>query len=230
MMLENRHAVAEILSRQPLFIGLSDAELQHIAHTTREYRVHKNEILFQKGESPQGMHLVVMGQVKLAIPSPTGGEKVMHIVNPGQSFGEAVTFLDKPYPLSAQATQDSIVLLIDKQSLLDAIDENPRLARKMLASLSIRLHELMGDIENCALRTSLQKVAGYLLQACPRQVEANPCAVELGSSKQTLAAHLNLAPETLSRVLGQLSKNGIIEVRGRTIEVLDHARLREVAC
>lgn len=228
MMLENRHSIAEILSRQPLFIGLSDAELHQIAQTTREYRVHKNEILFQKGESPQGMHLVVMGQVKLAIPSSTGGEKVMHIANPGQSFGEAVTFLDKPYPLSAQATQDSIVLLIDKQSLLEAIDDNPRLARKMLASLSVRLHELMADVENCALRTSLQKVAGYLLQECP-QPSANQCAVELGSSKQTLATHLNLAPETLSRILGQLSKNGIIEVHGRTIEVLDHPRLREVA-
>lgn len=228
MLLENRHPVAEILSRQPLFFGLSEAELQQIAQTTREYRVQKNEIIFQKGESPRGMHLVVMGQIKLAIPSPQGGEKVMHIVNPGQSFGEAVTFLDRPYPLSAQATQDSIVLLIDKQSLLDAIDENPKLARKMLASLSIRLHELMGDIENCALRTSVQKVAGYLAQEC-RNAEPGPCQVELGSSKQTLAARLNLAPETLSRVLGQLGKDGIIEVHGRKIEILDRARLDEAA-
>ena len=228
MMLERKHSVAEILSRQPLFVGLSEAELQQIAQRTREYRVQKNEVLFQKGESPQGMHLVVMGQVKLAIPSPAGGEKVMHIVNPGQSFGEAVTFLDKPYPLNAQATQDSIVLLIDKQSLLDAIDENPRLARKMLASLSVRLHELMGDVENCALRTSVQKVAGYLIQACP-QPEANRGKVELGSSKQTLAAHLNLAPETLSRIFGQLSKDGLIEVHGRVIEILDHARLLDVS-
>ena len=228
MMLENRHSVAEILSRQPLFVGLSEAELQQIAQTTREYRVQKNEIVFQKGESPQGMHLVIMGQIKLAIPSPQGSEKVMHIVNPGQSFGEAVTFLDKPYPLSAQATQDSIVLLIDKQSLLDAIDENPRLARKMLASLSVRLHELMSDIENCALRTSAQKVASYLAQEC-RNTATDIWTIELGSSKQTLAARLNLAPETLSRVLGQLSKSGIIEVHGRKIQVLDRTRLDEAA-
>lgn len=228
MMLENRHSVAEILSRQPLFVGLSEAELQQIAQTTREYRVQKNEVIFQKGESPQGMHLVVMGQIKLAIPSPQGGEKVMHIATPGQSFGEAVTFLDRPYPLSAQAIQESIVLLIDKHSLLNAIDENPKLARKMLASLSVRLHELMVDIENCALRTSLQKVAGYLLHECGRSKD-NSCEIELGSSKQTLAAHLNLAPETLSRVLNQLSKNGIIEVHGRSIRILDQARLDEVA-
>lgn len=228
MMLENRHSVAEILSRQPLFVGLSESELQQIAQTTREYRVQKNEVIFQKGESPQGMHLVIMGQIKLAIPSPQGGEKVMHIVNPGQSFGEAVTFLDRPYPLSAQAIQESLILLIDKHSLLNAIDENPKLARKMLASLSVRLHELMIDIENCALRTSQQKVAGYLLHECQHR-QGSPCEIELGSSKQTLAAHLNLAPETLSRVLNQLSKNGIIEVHGRSIRILDRSQLDEVA-
>ncbi|MEW5893512.1 MAG: Crp/Fnr family transcriptional regulator [Pseudomonadota bacterium] len=228
MMQEHRHSIAEILSRQPLFQGLSEAELQQVAQATREYRVSRNEILFQKGQAPLGMHLVVMGQIKLSIPSPQGGEKVMHLANPGQSFGEAVTFLDRPYPVSAQATQDSIVLLIDKDRLLEAIDASPRLARKMLASLSMRLHELMVDIESCALRSSLQKVAGYLLQGGGAS-QANRYQVELPSSKQTLAAHLNLAPETLSRVLGQLSKKGLIAVHGRSIDVLDRQQLAQVA-
>lgn len=228
MMPETRHPVAQILARQPLFQGLSEAELQQIAQATREYRVQKNEVLFQKGEPTQGMHLVVMGQVKLSIPSPQGGEKVMHLANPGQSFGEAVTFLDRPYPLNAQATQDGIVLLIEKEGLLAAIDNNPQLARKMLASLSVRLHEMMNDIESCALRSSLQKVAGYLNQEGQR-FDSEQCVIELGSSKQTLAAHLNLAPETLSRVFAQLSKKGLIEVHGRNIHILDRKQLSELS-
>lgn len=228
MILETRHAIAEILSRQPLFRGLSEAELSQIAQSTREYRLQKNELLFQKGEPAQGMHLVVMGQVKLFISSPQGGEKLMHMANPGQSFGEAVTFLDRPYPVSAQATQDSLVLLIDKSRLLEAIDSSPLLARKMLASLSVRLHELLVDIESCALRTSLQKVAGYLAQE-GEAFHAGQYLIPLGSSKQTLAGHLNLAPETLSRVFKQLSEQGVIEVHGRNIQVLDHARLKELA-
>lgn len=227
-MQEIRHSVAEILSHQPLFRGLSDAELQLIAQSTREYRLHKNEVLFQKGDPTLGMYLVVMGQVKLSIPSPQGGEKVMHLANPGQSFGEAVTFLDRPYPLNAQATQESIVLQIDKRQLLEAIDGNPRLARKMLASLSVRLHELMTDIESCTLRSSLQKVAGYLAQE-GEAFAARQYVIALGSSKQTLAAHLNLAPETLSRIFNQLSRDGVIEVQGRNIHVLEHKRLRVLA-
>ena len=94
----------------------------------------------------------------------------------------------------------------------------------MLASLCVRLHELLTDIEACTSRTSLQRVVCFLTQQAPPAESAYE--VILGTSKQTLAAQLNLAPETLSRMLGQLSQAGLIEMHGRTIRVLDVARLR----
>lgn len=224
MMQETRHRIDEILSRQPLFRGLDAAELAALAAHTREYRVHKHEILFNKGDTPQGIHVVVMGQIKLFIPSTQGWEKVIHMEGPGCTFGEAVVFLDKPYPVSAQATQESIVLVISKEALSRALDSSPLLYRKMLASLCVRLHERLTDIEACTSRTSLQRVVCYLTQQAPPG-EAS-YEVILGTSKQTLAAQLNLAPETLSRMLGQLSQAGLIEVHGRSIHVLDVARLR----
>lgn len=69
MIQETRHSIDEILSRQPLFRGLDEAELRALAAQTREFRVHKHEILFNKGDTPQGIHVVVMGQVKLYLPS-----------------------------------------------------------------------------------------------------------------------------------------------------------------
>jgi CRP-like cAMP-binding protein len=224
MIQETRHSIVEILSRQPLFRGLDEAELRALAAQTREYRVHKQEILFNKVDTPEGIHVVVMGQVKLYLPSTQGWEKVVHMEGPGCTFGEAVVFLDKPYPVSAQATQESIVLLIGKEALSRAIDSSPLLCRKMLASLCVRLHELLTDIEACTSRTSLQRVTCFLSQQAP--AGSRTYEVALGTSKQTLAAQLNLAPETLSRMLGQLSQAGLIEVHGRTITVLDAERLR----
>ncbi len=224
MIQETRHSIVEILSRQPLFRGLDETELRAIAAQTREYRVHKHEVLFNKGDTPQGIHVVVMGQVKLYLPSTQGWEKVIHMEGPGSTFGEAVVFLDKPYPVSAQATQESIVLLIGKEALSRAIDNSPLLCRKMLASLCVRLHELVTDIEACTSRTSLQRVTCFLLQQAP--AGSRTYEVALGTSKQTLAAQLNLAPETLSRMLGQLSQAGLIEVHGRSITVLDIDKLR----
>ena len=224
MIQETRHSIVEILSRQPLFRGLDETELRAIAAQTREYRVHKHEVLFNKGDTPQGIHVVVMGQIKLYLPSTQGWEKVIHMEGPGSTFGEAVVFLDRPYPVSAQAMQESIVLLIGKEALSRAIDNSPLLCRKMLASLCVRLHELVTDIEACTSRTSLQRVTCFLAQQAP--AGSRTYEVALGTSKQTLAAQLNLAPETLSRMLGQLSQAGLIEVHGRSITVLDIDKLR----
>lgn len=224
MILETRHCIDEILSRQPLFRGLDEAELRALAAQTQEFRLHKHKILFNKGDTPHGIHVVVMGQIRLYLPSTQGWEKVIHMEGPGSTFGEAVVFLDKPYPVSAQATQESIVLLIGREALSRAIETSPLLCRKMLASLCVRLHELLADIESCTSRTSLQRVICFLLQQAPQDGQAYEVA--LGTSKQTLAAQLNLAPETLSRVLTQLGQAGLIEVHGRTITVLDVQRLR----
>jgi CRP-like cAMP-binding protein len=222
---ETRHSIVEILSRQPLFSVLSEAELLPIAAETREYRVRKNEMVFLKGDTPVGMHVVVMGQVKLFIPSPSGAEKVVHMCGPGNTFGEAVAFLDKPYPVSAQATQDSIVLLVSKAVLFESMEASTVLCRKMLASLSMRLHTLLEDMETCTMRTSAQRVVCFLNQLASGEVSA-AIEIALPANKQTIASQLNLAPETFSRVLGNLSEAGLIEVKGRTVLIKDLAKLR----
>ena len=226
MKLETRHSISEILSRQPLFRGLSPSELEAIAQYTQEFKVEKNELLFQRGELPQGLHVLVMGQVKLFIPSAQGTEKIVHMLGPGATFGEAVLFLDRPYPVTAEALEPCYVLVINKDHLLPAIEQTPMLARKMLAGMSMRLHELMTDIESCTLRSSSQRVVGYLLQQAPDPNERE-YALTLGTSKQALASKLNLAPETLSRVFSQLNQQGLIQVKGRDITVLDRAKLLE---
>lgn len=226
MLIESRPSMIEVLSRQPIFRGLSAQELDQLAQGSRELRVQKNEILFQKGDSPEGMHVLVMGQVKLSLPSAQGTEKVVHMFESGSTFGEAMVFLDKAYPVSAQATQDSLVILISKHTLLDGLAGSALLCRKMLASLSMRLHELLDDMETCTLRTSTQRVACFLSNlAPPGQMEAYE--ILLPASKQTIASQLNLAPETFSRVLGHLAGAGLINVKGRTIKVLSHNKLRD---
>lgn len=224
MILETRHSIAEILSRQPLFRGLSDNELAQISAGCREYRVKKNELIFHKGDIPEGMHVVVMGQVKLALPSAQGIEKVVHMCGPGSTFGEAVVFLDKAYPVTAQATAETLLLLVSRRVLLEAMETSNMLCRKMMASLSSRLHELLGDMETCMLRGSVQRVVCFLVQAAPAPDRVS-YEVNLPASKQTLASQLNLAPETLSRVLSQLSDAELIRVKGRTILILDRERL-----
>ena len=219
-------AIRENLLRLPLFSGLNEDDLTLLLPGVREYKVSSHEILFQKGDHLRGIHLVVRGQAKLFLPTPQGAEKVISMVGEGKSFGEAVVFNDMPCPVTAQATQDSILLVVNKDALLAVLDHSPMFARKMLASISMRLHEMMSDMETCTLMNSVQRVVCYLSHQTPEQ---NPqqYEVKLDTSKQTLASRLNLAPETFSRVLHHLVTAGLIEVRGRTIRIMDSQRLKQ---
>jgi CRP-like cAMP-binding protein len=80
-------------------------------------------------------------------------------------------------------------------------------------------------MESCTLRTSMQRVACFLVQSAPND-GTDTFDVVLQSSKQNLASHMSLAPETFSRVLSDLSEKKLIKVTGRTITVLDRQKLR----
>ena len=216
--------IEKMLTKLPLFHQLEEAEITKLAQGTRKIRLSKGQMLFQKGDRADGFYSVVYGQVKLAFASLQGAEKVVDIIAPGQSFGEAMMFLEKPYPVFAQALMDTMVLHIAKQVIFAAIEADTRFARKMLAGLSIRLHSLIQDVEAYSLRSSAQRFIGFLVQQAGisgiQQVE-----LELPASKHVIASRLNLTPETLSRVLHDLSEAGLITVKGRQITIHDVEQL-----
>lgn len=221
--------IPDLLSRLPLFQQLDQETIEQIAAHVRERRLSRGEMLFQKGDMPRGFHVVVFGQIKLAFPSASGNEKVVDIIGARQSFGEAVMFMNCPYPVFAEAIGDAMVLHVAKEAVFDLIAAEPRFAHQMLAGLSMRIHALLDDVESYSLRSSAQRVIGYLLQLCPADggAEDREVLVSLPTTKQLIASRLNLTPETLSRILHDLAEARLIEVRGKQIAIAGVRRLRE---
>ena len=162
--------VEEFLRNLPLFRDLSAGEVDRIAASTSQVRMPAGSILFRKGDSCAGFHVVVYGQVKLAFGASDGSEKVVEILGPGQSFGEAVMFLDKPYVVFAETLTDSLLLHVGKAVILQELERNPDFARRMLGGLAHRLHRMVSDLEGYSLKSGTQRVIGYLL----RDVAAGP--------------------------------------------------------
>jgi CRP-like cAMP-binding protein len=216
------------LSRLPLFEELVPEELDRIAAGTTELHVPRGEIVFNRGDPCVGFHFVVYGQVKLAFLSPQGGEKVVEIIAPGYSFGEALMFMGKPYIVMAQTLADSLLLHVSKKVVYDEIDRDPAFARKMLAGLSRRLHSLIGDVESYSMQSGTERVIGYLLRQDENQARSGGSYVlTLPTSKAVVASRLNVTPEHFSRILHDLSERGLIAVEGRDIRIVDAAKLRD---
>jgi len=216
------------LANLALFHELGTEELERLAAGTTELRVQKGRVLFRRGEPCVGFHVIVYGQVKLGFVSPQGTEKVIEILGPGQSFGEAVMFLDRPYPVNAECLADSLLLHISKAVIDAELARDMRLARRMLAGLSRRLVSLVHDVEAYSLRSGMQRVIGYLLRDIDQHEDLTPpIRIVLDTSKGVIASRLNLTPEHFSRILGELSSEKLITVKGAEITILDPDRLRE---
>jgi CRP-like cAMP-binding protein len=215
-----------LLTRLPLFNGLSPDEISRLAAGTSEAHVARGQRIFQQGDPCVGFHVVVYGQIKLALASPQGSEKVVEIIQAGQSFGEALMFMEKPYIVFAEALSDTLLLHVARETVFAEIERDPRLARKMLAGLSMRLHQLMGDVESYSLRSGKQRIIAYLLRELPGDSKETGSSIHLSTSKGIIASRLNLTQEHFSRILGELVNDGLISVDGRDIAIPDIAALR----
>ncbi|MCG3200171.1 MAG: Global nitrogen regulator [Gammaproteobacteria bacterium] len=218
-----------VLAAMPIFSNVGTGSLSAIAAGAEMIRLKKGAVLFRQGDMPTGFYLVIEGQIKLAFTATRGAEKVISLRGPQQSFGEAVMFADKPYPVYTQAIAESRLLRIPREPVFELLDRDPEVARRMLAGLSMRLHAMVLDVEAYSLRSSAERLIGFLLQSAGtgEEVAEGRVEIDLPASKLIIASRLNVTPETLSRVQHDLIEAGLISVQGRHIVIHDVRRLRE---
>jgi len=220
----DKNFIANRLSTFYMFSELQPEQISQLANGTKYQQVARGETLFNRGDRAHGFYLLLEGQVKLGVISPQGDEKVIGLIQPGQSFGEAVLFLERSFPIYAQATLDSSLLLITRDAIFDILDNDVTVVRRMLAGISARNRQLVSDIETISLQNSTQRLIGYLLQISAESPD--PSRVQLPANKLTIASMLNIVPETFSRVMLRLNNAGLIEVNGKEIVITDVEGLR----
>jgi CRP-like cAMP-binding protein len=216
--------IARRLTEFYMFSELQPNQIEHLANGTRAIDLPRGNTLFNRGDLAHGFYLLMEGQIKLGVISPQGDEKVIGLIQPGQSFGEAVLFLERTFPIYAQATLESKVLLITRDAIFDILDNDVTVVRRMLAGISARNRQLVNDIESISLQNSTQRLIGYLLQISADS--PNPERVQLPANKLTIASMLNITPETLSRIMLRLHNAGLIEANGKEIAITNVAGLR----
>lgn len=216
-----------LLKRTFLFGALTDAQLAEVAAMTFERRYARGELVFQKGDRPTGLFVVAAGKIKEACQSPEGDEKIIELLGPHQTCGEAALLLACPYPFFAAALVGAQLLHVDARIIHALIDHEPHFVGRLLLTLSGRMCDIVRDIEAYSLRTPLQRVAGFLLEL--QATASGHAAATLPAAKGVIASRLNMTPEALSRAFRDLADAGLIEVRGNRIAMKNPARLRAFA-
>ena len=210
-----------------LFSTLNEAQLQEVQDMSRKIQLGEGEVLFECGDIATRFFLVLGGQIKLSRLSVEGNEKVIGIVQPGNTFAEALMFLEHPaYPVAASAIKESTLLAFDTQRFQQMLRGSIDTCFRMMGDMSQRLRSLIKEIDDLTLQSATNRVANLLLD---HYLQAGGPSFALESPKGILASRLSVKPETFSRILHNLSDQKAITVKGNQITILNLEKLNETA-
>ncbi len=208
-----------------LFQALSDEHLQQIIDGAEYHHLKRGELLFQQGDVCKRFYLMRKGQMKLYRLSAEGEEKVIDLANPGQTFAEAVAFMEgNRFPVSSEAVNDVELVGIDSQVFMKILSGSVELGFRVMGVMSKRMHQLLMEVDELTLHNATYRLVNFLLH---RVSETNDGRVVLDVPKYVIASRLSIKPETLSRIFNRLKKDGLIQVEGETLCVLDEDALRQ---
>jgi CRP-like cAMP-binding protein len=225
------------IASAPMFDGLDTAHVDFLAAQSRAVFVPSGQVLFRKGTPSTGFYVVREGLMQLSVSNSEGLVKVVEILRPGSAFGHAVMFVREPYPVDATALADTHLVFVPAAAVDRVLDDDPAMARIMLASMARRLQSKIQDIAMLSLQSATQRIVAYILGAVgagsydlgggagapadDASLGARSTSIELPALKQVLASRLGMTPETFSRAMRTLSDEGLIRADGAVIEIPD---------
>jgi CRP/FNR family transcriptional regulator len=220
--------LSQNVSSISLFSGLSQAEHVELASIAIIKHYKKGQTIIVDGAEAMGFFSIIAGRVRVFKLSMEGKEQILHVFGPGDTFAEAAVFAMHRYPAHADALEDCSTLIFPRRPFIDLVSRRPAIALNMLADLSKRLHRFTNLIEDLSLKETPGRLAAHLLYLSERQGDSDDLILDL--PKTQLASLIGTIPETLSRVLARMTKEGLIESTGlREIRILDRESLGEIA-
>lgn len=181
--------------------------------------------LISEGEPADFLHIVLSGSVEL-YAAWNGRETSMTTVLPIATFILAATVRDAPYLMSARTLEKSRIALVPSQDVRAAFDADGSFARAIVDELAQSYRTVVKTTKDLKLRTSLERLANYLLRE-QRRAGGGP-VVTLPFGKKRVASILGMTPENLSRALKILQGRGV-SVDGNDITIGDQRAMEAFA-
>jgi len=212
----------------PLFRDLTQEEFLKVIEHISICDLSMDDMLFRQQDPAKDFFLLVSGKMKLSLLSFEGTEKVVDIINPGVSFAEAVIFSGIPgYPVNATALANSKAIRINANAYMKILEGSPKTCFKVMATLSLRLHNLIGEIDRLSLHNATYRLISFLLEGIPDEMN-DRSEINLSIPKHVVASRISVTPETLSRTLKRLCQEGLLEVHDSHIVLVNPIELRRL--
>ena len=215
------------LQNHYLFAGLDEADFRQLAKRMAAVSIAKGDILFHRDDAADYFYFVATGLIELSLIAPTGDKKTLEVIGPDSTFGEAVAFMQsRKYPVSAEALEDSMLCRIPNRAYVELIRSNSDASMRLLADISRRLHARVSEIEHLTIQNARTRLASYIMDHMVEPPENDRATAILALPRRVIASRLSIQPETLSRLLRNLTEEGIVSVDDKEVRIHSVSRLR----
>jgi len=197
----------------------------------RQYK--QREIIIAYGQPFQGIGIIASGKVALTKETYSGNRIIMGILEESDIFGEIVAFSDdRTWPMTVIAQEDCVLLFLPPNKITGTCSNicasHSTLIMNMLWILSNRAAMLNKKIEHISAKSIRAKISSYLLDIYSQS--DNSTTFILPMKRHELADFLNIPRPSLSREMGAMRNDGIINFDGRQISINDVLKLEESMC
>jgi CRP-like cAMP-binding protein len=209
--------VNDILRTVPLFTGLSDAEIDLIAKSSRRVRYPAKSVVFQEGDSGDFLLVVLQGRVKVMLLGDGGQETIVSILEPPGLLGEIALLDEAPRSATVMTLANTEFLRISRAPFLELLNEHPAIARKVMSHLAGALRDANEQIRTLAMFDAYGRIVRCLLGIARKhgRAEGERMIVRPKPSFQDIAKMIGCSRETVSRAVKTLEETGYVsEVEG----------------
>lgn len=212
-----------------IFKGINQKDKEALIQHHSFALIKKNHYLFKEGEKPKGLICIASGKVKVFKEGVGGRAQILRMLRSNCFIGYKALFSDNPWPFSAVAIEDTAVCIFDKSSFVKMLKKNPDLAIRLMKVITDELSSA-----NTRLVSLTQKhIRGRLAESLiilrdTYGYEADGCTIKVALSREDIAHLSNMTTSNAIRTLSNLAAEGIIEVSGRKISIIESHHLEHI--
>lgn len=198
-----------ILRSLPAFAGLREQRLAALAAEASLKSVGRNEVVIRVGDPTDSVYFVLSGRLRVLVSDAEGREVILSMLGPGDMFGEIGAIDDNPRSATVSAVDGSDLVVFAKEDFRRCLADNFDLTLAIMRNLASRLRAADQRIESLALLDVFGRVARLLLELAEDRNGRKVVPSRL--TKQDIAKMVGASREMVSRVMKDLSNQGLIE-------------------
>jgi CRP/FNR family transcriptional regulator/CRP/FNR family cyclic AMP-dependent transcriptional regulator len=208
-----------VLEKVPLFSGLSDEAIDNLIQVTTRKAYPKDATLVEEHEPGETLYMILSGKVKVTNIGPDGKQVILSVLGGGEFFGEMSLLDREPRSATVVTMEKTEMMLLRRKEFLNLLENNQEILTKLLSTLSARLRHANAQIKSLALLDVLGRIARLFLDLAAKDGRKllDGSTVFRRPTHQEIASMVGTSRETVSRMIGDLSKEGYIKISGKDI-------------